>query len=224
MKFAAILLLVLFSLPCLAQREGLIIGQSCNIYFQRFGTGRPILLVGDPSLPCEGTEAVAKKLSRRNSVIVYDPRGTGRTKLPRLDTGTVSPARAVEDIESIRQVLRLPKLTLLATPAGHAVARQYARLFPQKVDGLIWLTGENWILSKAQRAPKLDSLLALGGGNGQELIPKKPSLQVAWSDSPQFYQTVDLFIRQNRLDYVKPEPPKKTGRANGRGNQRRKRA
>ncbi len=224
MKFAAILLLVLFSLPCFAQREGLIIGQSCNIYFQRFGTGRPILLVGDPSLPSEGTEAVAKKLSRRNSVIVYDPRGTGRTKLPRLDTGTVSHARAVEDIESIRQVLRLPKLTLLATPAGHAVARQYARLFPQKVDGVIWLTGENWVLSTVQRAPKLDSLLALGGSKGQELIPQKPSLQVAWSDSPQFYQTVDLFIRQNRLDYVKPEPPKKTGRANGRGNQRRKRA
>ncbi len=219
------LFLVLFiSLPGLAQREGLIIGQSCNIYFQRYGTGRPILVVGDPATPFAGSEAVAQKLSRRNQVIVYDPRGTGRTKLPRLDTSTVNHARSAEDIESIRQVLRLPKLTLLATPGGHAVAENYAKNFPSKVDGVIWLTGEKWVVSGVAHAPKLDSLLALSAAGSVIPMPVKPSLRVAWADSDVFYGTVDQFIRQHRLDYVKPEPPKKTGRANGRGNQRRKRA
>lgn len=212
------------SLPTLAQREGLIIGKSCNIYFQRYGTGRPILIVGDPALPFAGCEAVAQKLSKRNQVIVYDPRGTGRTKLPRLDTATVSHARAAEDIESIRQVLRLPKLTLLAAPGGHAVVKNYVQSFPTNVDGLIWLTGEKWVLSGVSRAPKLDSLMAFSGRETTQPLPAKPALRVAWADSPQFYLTVDGFIRQHRLDYVKPTPPKKTSGANGRGNQRRKRA
>lgn len=219
------LLLALFlSLPALAQREGLIIGKSCNIYFQRWGAGRPILIVGDPALPFAGSEAVAQKLSKRNQVIVYDPRGTGRTKLPRLDTATISPLRAAEDIESIRQVLRLPKLTLLAAPGGHAVAKNYAQKFSANVDGLIWLTGENWVSSEVSRSPKVDSLMAFGGRETAQALPAKPTLRVAWADSPQFYQTVDGFIRQHRLDYVKPVPTKKTGGAHGRGNQRRKRA
>ena len=212
------------SLPAAAQREGLIIGKSCNIYFQRWGTGRPILIVGDPALPFAGCEAVAQKLSKRNQVIVYDPRGTGRTKLPRLDTATISPARAAEDIESIRQVLRLPKMTLLATPGGHDVTKKYAQLFPANVDGLIWLTGENWVPSDVSRTPKVDSLMAFGSRETAPVLPAKPTLRVAWADSPLFYQTVDGFIRQHRLDYVKPVPAKKTGGAHGRGNQRRKRA
>ena len=212
------------SLPAVAQREGLIIGKSCNIYFQRWGTGRPILIVGDPALPFAGCEAVAQKLSKRNQVIAYDPRGTGRTKLPRLDTATVSHARAAEDIESIRQVLRLPKMTLLVAPGGHEVARNYAQNFPGNVDGLIWLTGEKWVISGVSRAPKLDSLLAFSARETGETLPAKPTLRVAWADTPTFYQTVDGFIRQHRLDYVKPTPPKKTGGAHGRGNQRRKRA
>jgi len=219
-----LLLAFLLSLPSIAQREGLIIGKSCNIYFQRWGTGRPILIVGDPARPSAGCEAVAQKLSRRNQVIVYDPRGTGRTKLPRLDTATVSHARAAEDIESIRQVLRLPKMTLLVAPGGHDVAKKYAQNFPANVDGLIWLTGENWVTSEVSRAPKLDSLLAFSARETGETLPAKPTLRVAWADSPTFYQTVDGFIRQHRLDDVKPEPPKKTGGAHGRGNQRRKRA
>jgi pimeloyl-ACP methyl ester carboxylesterase len=219
------LLFALFlALPALAQREGLIIGQSCNIYFQRWGTGRPILIVGDPALPFAGSEAVAQKLSKRNQVIVYDPRGTGRTKLPRMDTSTVNHARAAEDIESIRQVLRLPKLTLLAAPGGHEVTKKYAQHFPSNVDGLIWLTGENWVTSGVSHAPKLDSLLAFSARETGASLPEKPSLRVAWTDTEAFYGTIDHFIRQHRLDYVKPEPPKKTGRAHGRGNQRRKRA
>ncbi len=220
----SILLALFLSLPALAQREGLIIGKSCNIYFQRWGAGRPLLIVGDPALPFAGSEAVAQKLSKRNQVIVYDPRGTGRTKLPRLDTATISPLRAAEDIESIRQVLRLPKLTLLAAPGGHAVAKNYAQKFSANVDGLIWLTGENWVSSEVSRSPKVDSLMAFGGRETAQALPAKPTLRVAWADSPQFYQTVDGFIRQHRLDYVKPVPTKKAGGAHGRGNQRRKRA
>lgn len=223
-KGLSLLLGLFLALPAFAQREGLIIGKSCNIYFQRWGTGRPILIVGDPALPFAGSEAVAQKLSKRNQVIVYDPRGTGRTKLPRLDTATVSFVRAAEDIESIRQVLRLPKMTLLVTPGGHDVAKNYASIFPANVDGLIWLTGETWVASSAPRAPKLDSLMAFGTKKTLCAPPAKPSLRVAWTDSPNFYQTVDGFIRQHRLDYVKPVPAKKAGGANGRGNQRRKRA
>ncbi|MCY7349713.1 MAG: alpha/beta hydrolase [Cytophagaceae bacterium] len=215
---------VLFSQSIFAQREGLIIGQSCNIYFQRFGNGRPILVVGDPALPFRGCENVAQKLSKRNQVILYDPRGTGRTKLPRVDTSTVNYPRTAEDIESIRQVLRLPRLILLATPGGRGVVENYMRKFPEKIDGFIWLTGESWAPTTFVRTPKLDSLLAFSAiPNAVKPASSKPALRVDWTDTEAFYTTVDQFIRRNRLDYVAPEP-KKARRPNGRGNIRRKRA
>ena len=218
------LVCLLGSLSIFAQREGLIIGQSCNIYFQRFGTGRPILVVGDPALPFRGSESVAQKLSKRNQVILYDPRGTGRTKLPRVDTSTVNYARTAEDIESIRQVLRLPRLILLATPGGHGVVEHYTQKFPEKVDGVIWLTGQVWAPTTFVRTPKLDSLLAFSPlSKVAKPLPGKPALRVGWAENETFYSTVDQFIRRNRLDYVAPQP-KKVRRPVGRGNIRRKRA
>jgi pimeloyl-ACP methyl ester carboxylesterase len=193
----------LFSTPTLAQREGHIVGQSANIYFKRSGTGRALLILNELGQSSAGTEALVQRLAKRNGVIVYDQRGTGQTRLPRLDTSTVNLRKLVEDVESVRSVLKLSTLTLVPLGNAREVAEAYAARYPQRVDGVLFLNR-----ARATGPSRMDSLLALTRAVATpNFSTTKPVLRQNFTGSPGDFAEIEAFITRHRLHYVAPKSP-----------------
>ncbi|MEV0992451.1 alpha/beta hydrolase [Streptomyces sp. NPDC049949] len=71
-------------------------------------------------------------LSRYRQLIFLDLRGTGRSAIPR-DTSSYRCDRLVDDVEALREHLRLPRMDLLGHSAGTNIATQYAARHAEKV-------------------------------------------------------------------------------------------
>ncbi|MER6781951.1 MULTISPECIES: alpha/beta hydrolase [unclassified Streptomyces] len=71
-------------------------------------------------------------LSRYRQLIFLDLRGTGRSAIPR-DTSSYRCDRLVDDVEALREHLRLPRMDLLGHSAGTIIATQYAARHAEKV-------------------------------------------------------------------------------------------
>ena len=130
--------------------------------------GRPVLILpggpGQSSTPDFSPfddRVVLRLLSARREVIVFDPRGTGRSGLIRCrelqrDPHLRSPRAAeacarrlgarrgsygidehVVDLEAVRAALRVPELDLLGVSYGTLVAERYAQAFPGRVGRLV---------------------------------------------------------------------------------------
>jgi pimeloyl-ACP methyl ester carboxylesterase len=108
-----------------------------------------------------GVMSEVSAIQRRYRVIGYDQRGTGRSGLLRCpalekdphlsDTAaaeacatSLGPARrhyttadSVQDIEAIRQALRVDKLTLFGISYGTELALEYMRAYPQHVERVV---------------------------------------------------------------------------------------
>lgn len=62
-------------------------------YYRLYGSGKPLLVInGGPGMNSNGFETLAKKLSSDRMVIIYDQRGTGKSKLQKRNSKTVSMA------------------------------------------------------------------------------------------------------------------------------------
>ncbi|MGW6057376.1 alpha/beta fold hydrolase [Streptomyces sp. NPDC055189] len=74
-------------------------------------------------------------LSAHRRLIVPDTRGTGRSTIP-ADPATYRCDRLVEDVETLRRHLGLPRMDLLAHSGGANIAAQYAARHPHRVSKL----------------------------------------------------------------------------------------
>ena len=110
-----------------AQSEGWAICNSgANLYFKIVGSGSPVLVVSDVGNSSAYLKDLVKKLSETNRVVYYDPRATGKSRLPVIHDSTVNFTKAVADIEALRMVLRIPKWSVVAHGFGAKIACAYA--------------------------------------------------------------------------------------------------
>ena len=73
------------------QTEGYADCRSVKLHYTVFGKGYPLVIInGGPGMNSEGFAGVARQLSvnNGNQVIIYDQRGTGRSKMDRIDQQT----------------------------------------------------------------------------------------------------------------------------------------
>ena len=109
-----------------------------NIHVKVFGKGAPILVInGGPGMSCEGFVALAEKLAAHNQVFLYDQRGTGQSKLAKVDSSTVTIDFMVQDIESIRKHFNIKSWTVFGQSFGGMLASCYAARYPKHTRGLI---------------------------------------------------------------------------------------
>lgn len=126
------------SLFSYAQNEGWAICNSgANLYFKIVGSGSPVLVVSDVGNSSAYLKELISKISETNRVIYYDARATGKSRLPVIHDSTLNFNKAVEDIEALRNVLRIPKWSVLAHGFGANIAGAYAVRYGQALQQLV---------------------------------------------------------------------------------------
>ncbi len=115
-------------------------GYAGNIYYQTFGSGTPVLIInGGPGLDSAGFEAVAKTIAAQGyQSILFDQRGTGRSRLNPVNADTIQLTLMVQDIEQLRQQLHIDKWVVLGHSFGGMLGAAYAAKYPQHISKLIF--------------------------------------------------------------------------------------
>lgn len=127
-----------FFISSLAQNErNIFIGDNI-IHLETYGNGDPILIInGGPGMNSEGFRSLAKVFSKSKMAIIYDQRGTGKSKLPKVDKSTITIDAMISDIEVIRNHLKIKKWIVFGHSFGGMLASYYASKFPDKIKGLV---------------------------------------------------------------------------------------
>ena len=103
------------------------------------GEGLPVVCVpGGPGRSVAYLEDLGG-LQRDRTLLLLDPRATGHSEVPS-DPVTLRFDRMADDLEAMRQHLKLDRLDLLAHSAGCLVAQAWASRFPERVGHLILVT------------------------------------------------------------------------------------
>ena len=69
-------------------------------YYKTFGKGEPLLIInGGPGMNSNGFEDMAKTLGENQQTIIYDQRGTGKSKLSKLDSKSISFLKKPQSLE-----------------------------------------------------------------------------------------------------------------------------
>ncbi len=139
MKRIVILLILIFQGFVNYSQEGKFIELAdSKIHYQTFGDGIPILILnGGPGMSSEGFIPLAKAFSKNYRTIIYDQRGTGLSKLNKIDATTVTMDLMLKDIETLRKHLKIEAWVVMGHSFGGMLAYYYASKYPEKVKAMI---------------------------------------------------------------------------------------
>ncbi|WP_264535379.1 alpha/beta fold hydrolase [Flavobacterium sp. N1736] len=111
---------------------------SSKTYYKIFGKGEPLLIInGGPGMNSNGFEGMAKTLAENQETIIYDQRGTGKSKLKELNSKTISMQLMADDIEALRKHLKIEKWSILGHSFGGMLASYYATVYPDRIKKLV---------------------------------------------------------------------------------------
>ncbi|WP_327104077.1 alpha/beta fold hydrolase [Nonomuraea glycinis] len=109
-----------------------------NLAYHVSGEGDPVICLPGGM---QDTEYLGELggLPAHRRLIMLDPRGTGRSAIPR-DAASYRCDRLVDDVEALREELGLERVDLLAHCAGANLATLYAARHPERVGRLALIT------------------------------------------------------------------------------------
>jgi proline iminopeptidase len=139
MKKVFLFIFLSFISHSFAQTEGFAKNTDASqTYYKVFGKGYPILIInGGPGMNSNGFEPLAKILAEKYQTIIYDQRGTGKSKLKNLNAETISMKLMADDIEALRKHLNIKKWDILEHSFGGMLASYYATVYPNSINKLI---------------------------------------------------------------------------------------
>ncbi|MBF4517300.1 alpha/beta fold hydrolase [Flavobacterium sp. ANB] len=139
MKNIFLFISLLFIANTFAQTEGYATNNdSSKTYYKTFGKGEPLLIInGGPGMNSNGFEDMAKILAESQETIIYDQRGTGKSKLAALNSKTISMKLMADDIESLRKHLKIKKWNVLGHSFGGMLASYYATVYPNSINKIV---------------------------------------------------------------------------------------
>ncbi|OXA99470.1 alpha/beta fold hydrolase [Flavobacterium pectinovorum] len=122
-----------------SQTEGYAVNaDGTKTFYKTFGKGEPLLIInGGPGMNSNGFEDMAKTLGENQQTIIYDQRGTGKSKLSKLDSKSISMKIMADDVESLRKHLKIKKWNILGHSFGGMLGSYYATVYPNSIDKLI---------------------------------------------------------------------------------------
>jgi proline iminopeptidase len=123
----------------LAPREGHVPLGDASLYYRDVGTGPPVIVLhGGPSFDHHYLLPDMDRLSASFRLIYYDQRGRGASG-GQIQPETISIQSEMDDLEALRQYLRLDSVAILGHSWGGLLAMEYALRHPQRVSHLILL-------------------------------------------------------------------------------------
>lgn len=122
-----------------AQTEGYSVNNDgSKTYYKTFGRGEPLLIInGGPGMNSNGFEDMAKTLGENQQTILYDQRGTGKSKLSKTNAKTISMKLMADDLESLRKHLKIEKWNILGHSFGGMLGSYYATIYPNSIKKLV---------------------------------------------------------------------------------------
>lgn len=135
--FCFLFILVMpYSLPAQTSHEIQVPGGV--IHTEVFGEGTPILIInGGPGMSSEGFRSLASKIAKTNTAIIFDQRGTGKSRFEKINPSTITMDHMVDDIEAIREFMNIKEWIVLGHSFGGMLGSYYTGKHPDKVSGLI---------------------------------------------------------------------------------------
>jgi proline iminopeptidase len=117
--------------------EGFVDAHDVLIYYKALGKGEPLVILhGGPGASHDYFLPYLLPLSRKNRLIFIDERGSGRSQKVE-DSTAYTLENMAEDVEAVRQVLGLGKISLLGHSCGGLLAQTYALKYRQNLSHLI---------------------------------------------------------------------------------------
>lgn len=129
-------------------QENTIHGNGASLHYKIIGSGEPVLLInGGPGMSSKGIEGLANKLSKNNSIIIYDQRGTGWSEVSSIDEETISLKLMIKDIEVLREHLGIESWVVFGHSFGGMLAYFYAAKYPKRVKAMVQSSsaGMGWL-------------------------------------------------------------------------------
>ncbi len=122
----------------MSQENGHIETAHGSLHYKTYGSGEPLLIInGGPGLDSAGFIPLAKSLSDNYKTILFDQRGTGKSKLEQANNSTVTMALMVQDMETIRKHLKIERWIVLGHSFGGFLAEYYAIHHPEAIKAMI---------------------------------------------------------------------------------------
>src|SRR5437773_4289752 len=96
-----------------------------------------LVLSGGPGEDIHSMQGIADELGKKYRCIMWEQRGTGRSKLPRYDSSTINLNAYMEDIEALRKQLQADKFIVIGNSWGMILGLAYAGTHPDAVRAVV---------------------------------------------------------------------------------------
>jgi proline iminopeptidase len=96
-----------------------------------------LVLSGGPGEDIHSMQGVADELGKKHRCIMWEQRGTGRSKLPSYNQSTINLNAYMEDIEALRRQLHTEKFIVLGNSWGMILGLAYAGTHPDAVRAVV---------------------------------------------------------------------------------------
>jgi proline iminopeptidase len=96
-----------------------------------------LVLSGGPGEDIHSMQGVADELGKKHRCIMWEQRGTGRSKLASYDQSTINLNAYMEDIEALRRQLHTEKFIVLGNSWGMILGLAYAGTHPDAVRAVV---------------------------------------------------------------------------------------
>ena len=132
------------------------------------GTGKSLIFLhGGPGDEYRYLLPFAESFTSHFHCILYDQRGSGGSKLERIDQSTVHPDRFVLDLEQLRLELQHDQVILVGHSWGAMLALLYGAAYPKNVERLV-LIGLGPLNEEMDRVAKANLIKPLSSEERQE--------------------------------------------------------
>ena len=121
--------------------DGKVTRDGVDLFYTIVGTSGEYVLIlsGGPGEDIRSMQGIADELGKKYRCIMWEQRGTGRSKLPTYDASTINLNAYVEDIEALRKHLSTEKFIVVGNSWGMILALAYAGTYSEAVRAVVTL-------------------------------------------------------------------------------------
>ncbi len=121
--------------------DGKVTRDGIDLFYTIVGTSGDYVLVlsGGPGEDIRSMQGIADELGKKYRCIMWEQRGTGRSKLPRYNSSMINLNAYMEDIEALRKHLDAEKFVVVGNSWGMVLGLAYAGTHPDAVRAVVTL-------------------------------------------------------------------------------------